>query len=227
MLFLVATPIGNLSDVSFRAIETLKEVDLIIAEDTRHTKILLKHFEIDNKIDSLHSFSKEEKILHFVKILKEGKKIAMVSDAGTPTILDPGYNLVKRCYENNVSVCSIPGACALTVALSASPFPKDKFLFLGFLPVKKGRQTIFETIVNSKNTVVFYESKHRIERTLKTLAEKIDENRLICVARELTKIHEEFTVLPAKDIITKKLPFTIKGEFVVMLAPSNFELNYE
>ena len=227
MLFLVATPIGNLSDITLRALETLKEVDLIIAEDTRHTKILLNHFEIDKKIDSLHSFSKEEKILHFLKILKEGKKIAMVSDAGTPTILDPGYNLVKLCYENDVAVTSIPGACALTVAISASPFPKDKFLFLGFLPIKKGRQTIFETIVNSKNTVVFYESKHRIERTLKNLAEKLEENRLICVGRELTKMHEDFTVLKAKDIITKNLPFTIKGEFVVMVAPSNFELNYE
>lgn len=227
MLFLVATPIGNLSDMSLRAIETLKEVDLIIAEDTRHTKILMNHFEIDKKIDSLHSFSKEEKILHFIKILKEGTKIAMVSDAGTPTILDPGYNLVKLCYENDILVSSIPGPCALTVAISASPFPKDKFLFLGFLPVKKGKQTTFETIVNSKNTVIFYESKHRIERTLKSLAEKMDPERLFCVARELTKIHEEFTVIKSKDIITSKLPFTVKGEFVVMVAPSNFRLNYE
>lgn len=227
MLYLVATPIGNLSDITTRALETLNEVDLIIAEDTRHTKILLNHYQIDKKIDSLHSFSKEEKILHFVKILKEGQKIAMVSDAGTPTILDPGYNLVKLCYENDVNVTSIPGACALITALAASPFPKDKFLFLGFLPVKKGRQTTFESIVNSKNTVVFYESKHRIERTLKSLAEKLEENRLICIARELTKLHEDFTVVSAKDIITKQLPFTMKGEFVVMVAPSNFELNYE
>jgi len=226
MLFLVATPIGNLSDITLRAIETLKEVDLIIAEDTRHSKILLKYLEIDKKIDSLHSFSKPEKVINFIKQLEQGSKIAMISDAGTPTILDPGYGLVKKCYEHGIVVTSLPGPCALIAALSASPFPKDKFLFLGFLPVKKGLQTTIETIVNSKNTVVFYESKHRIQKTLTLIAGKVGPDRLICVARELTKIHEGFTVLSAEDIITQNLPFPIKGEFVVMVAPSNYKLDY-
>jgi len=227
MLYLVSTPIGNLEDISFRAIQTLKDCDLIVAEDTRHTKILLKNYEIDNTIDSLHSYTKEEKLLGFVEQLKSGLKIALVSDAGTPTILDPGYKLVKLCYENDIPVTNIPGACALITALSSSPFPKDKFLFLGFLPVKKGRKTVFENIRDSKNTVVFYESKHRIEKSLKQLSDYLDHDRLICVARELTKLHEEFTVFKLKDIINLGLPFNNKGEFVVMVAPDNYDLNNE
>src|SRR3989338_3524264 len=190
-LYLVSTPIGNLEDITLRALRILKEVDLIACEDTRVTKKLLDHYQIKTPTVSYHQHSQVGKINFLISQLKFGKNVALVSDAGTPGISDPGGLLVKAAVEQGVKVEAIPGPSALTYALSASGLSTDRFLFLGFLPHKKGRETLIKEIIASKQTIVFYESVHRILKTLEQL-KKFGLNREIVVARELTKKFETF-----------------------------------
>jgi 16S rRNA (cytidine1402-2'-O)-methyltransferase len=215
-LYITATPIGNLSDLTFRAKQTLETVDLIACEDTRHVTILLNHYGIKKPLLSFHSHSGQTKTEKIMDYLKNGSNVALVSDAGTPGISDPGYVLVQAALENGVDVIPIPGASAVITALCASGLPTDKFLYLGFLPVKKGRQTIFKKIAESEHTVVFYESPHRLKKTLEQLKEFLKPDAKLSVAKELTKIYETFYRGTILDVI-KQIPENIKGEYVVMV----------
>lgn len=215
-LYIVATPIGNLADFTFRAKEILETVQLIACEDTRHTGILLKHYNIQTPKLSFHSHSGQAKIDKIMDYLNQGDDVALVSDAGTPGISDPGYNLVQAALENKITVIPIPGASAVITALCASGLPTDKYLYLGFLPVKKGRQTIFKKIAESEHTVVFYESPHRLIKTLTQLRDHLKPEVKVSVAKELTKIYETFYRGTLEEVI-KSLPETIKGEYVVMI----------
>jgi 16S rRNA (cytidine1402-2'-O)-methyltransferase len=220
--YVIATPIGNLGDITFRAIETLKNVDLILCEDTRVTKNLLNKYNINKPTMSYHAQSKLSKTDKIFELLEEGKNLALVSDAGTPGISDPGALLVfqiKNNFGDKVEVIPIPGATALITALSASGLPTHEFTFLGFLPHKKGRETLFKEIAVSKRTMVFYESPHRILKTLESL-QKFCPDKKVCIARELTKIYEEFkTGSPVEllEYLTKN-PVKQKGEFTVLVA---------
>jgi len=220
--YVVATPIGNMADITLRAIETLKSVDLILCEDTRETKKILDKFDINAATMSYHAQSRLAKMDKIFKLLSEGKNLALVSDAGTPTISDPGAMLVSKIKEKfkyEVEVVPIPGASAVIAALSASGLPTHEFTFLGFLPHKKGRETLFKEMQESKRTVVFYESPHRILKTLESLS-KFCPDKKVCVARELTKIYEEFkTGLPNKILnYYMENPDKQRGEFTIIVA---------
>ncbi len=220
--YIVATPIGNMEDISFRAIETLKGVDLILCEDTRETKKILNKYNINNATMSYHAQSKLAKTEKIFELLEEGKSLALVSDAGTPGISDPGamlVSLVKEKFPESVQVIPIPGPSAVITALSASGLPTHEFTFLGFLPHKKGRETLFKEIASAERTMVFYESPHRILKTLESL-EKFCPNKKVCIARELTKIYEEFKTGTAEEILKYLTdnPVKQKGEFTVIVA---------
>ena len=220
--YVVATPIGNLGDITLRAIETLKDVDLILCEDTRETKKILDKYGIVKPTMSYHAQSKLSKTDKIFELLEEGKNLALVSDAGTPGISDPGALLVSKIKEylsDSVDVIPIPGPSAIIAALSASGLPTHEFTFLGFLPHKKGRETLFKEIAISERTMVFYESPHRILKTLESLV-KFCPDKKVCVARELTKIYEEFkTGTPAEilEYLTKNKEKQ-RGEFTVIVA---------
>lgn len=222
-LYIVATPIGNLEDITLRALRILKEVDLILCEDTRVTRKLLSHFEISKPTESYHSQSKFSKTEKIIKMLREGKDLALVSDSGTPTISDPGSHLVSLIREElggSVEVITIPGASAVVAALSISGLPASEFLFLGFLPHKKGRETLFKEIKTATRTVVFYESPHRIMKALTSLKEHLDDTRRVVVTRELTKIYEEVvggTPTKVLDYFTEHSD-KVRGEFVVLVS---------
>lgn len=221
-LYIVATPIGNLEDITLRALRVLKEVDLILCEDTRVTKRLLDKYEIATPTMSYHAQSKLSKVEKIFDLLKEGKNLALVSDAGTPTISDPGCLLVQQVREkfgDTVSIVPVPGPSAVLSALSVSGFPTSEFLFLGFLPHKKGRETLFKEIAIAKRTVVFYESPHRILKTLESLKKHLHPKRRILVARELTKIYEEHTIGEPEEVLTHFMnhPDRVRGEFVVIV----------
>jgi 16S rRNA (cytidine1402-2'-O)-methyltransferase len=216
MLYIVATPIGNLEDITLRAIRTLKEVDYIAAEDTRHTQILLNKYEIKNKVLSYHSYSSSHKLEKIIDLLKEGKSVALVSDAGTPGISDPAYTLITRAIEEDIRVLPIPGASSLLAALVMSGKPMDKFLYLGFLPVKKGRQTLLKSLQDEKRTMVIFESPHRILKTLNQLLEYLGD-RNISICREITKIHEEARRAPISESIEHFTKTKPKGEFVLVI----------
>ncbi len=221
-LYIIATPIGNLKDITFRAVSVLEKVDMVLCEDTRVTKKLLNHYEISANVMSYHSHSKLSKVEKIFSILKDGKSIALVSDAGTPTISDPGVLLVaqvKEKFADGVKIVPIPGPTALISALSVSAFPSSEFLFLGFLPHKKGRETLFSEISNSKRTVVFYESPHRILKTLNSLKEHLSLGRKIMIARELTKIYEETVSGTVEYVLSyfEDNPEKVRGEFVVVV----------
>jgi 16S rRNA (cytidine1402-2'-O)-methyltransferase len=220
-LYIVPTPIGNLEDITLRAINILKEVDLVLCEDTSVTQRLFQEYDIITKTSVFYAQTGVKNIEKVMKLLEEGKRIALVSDAGTPTISDPGVLLVDKVRNElpDVKVISLPGASAVITALSASGISSAQFIFLGFLPHKKGRETLFKEIKNSERTVVFYESVHRIEKTLESLAESLEEKRQVVVARELTKIYEEVIRGNAKyvrDYFGKKKD-KIRGEFVVIV----------
>ena len=227
ILYIIATPIGNLQDISQRAIETLKEVDLILCEDTRVTKKLLNHYQIEKPILSYHQHSKLTKINYILELLKEGKNLALVSDAGTPGISDPGNKLVELAtgeLGDRVEIVPIPGASAVTAAASISGFPMDKFLFLGFPPTKRKRKKFFEEVINSKYPVIFYESPYRIMKTLKELKLSSDKShgnylttKEIVVCRELTKKFETVYRGEIDEVIEKIEKDKIKGEFVVIV----------
>jgi 16S rRNA (cytidine1402-2'-O)-methyltransferase len=217
MLFIVATPIGNLEDITFRAVKVLKEADIILAEDTRHSKILLDKYGIDKKMLSYHSHSGVMKLDKIMNLLIEGKNCALISDAGTPGISDPAYKLITKAIEAEIEVIPIPGPAAFLAALQASGLPMHNFKFLGFLPIKKGRQTLLESLKDEELTVIFYESPHRLLKTLNQLEELVGGERKLVVARELTKIHEEFirgTVSGLKEMLADRKP---KGEYTLLL----------
>ena len=215
ILYLVATPIGNLEDITFRAIKILKEVDLIAAEDTRHTLKLLNHYEISKPLISYHRHNEEIKVDGLIEKLKDGKNIAVVSDAGTPAICDPGEVIVKEALKENIKVVPIPGACAFVNALITSGLDTKEFVFYGFLSInKKLRKEKLEQIKKENKTTILYEAPHKLKNTLEDL-ENILEGRKIVIARELTKIHEEFIRGTAKEILEKyKEP---KGEHIILI----------
>lgn len=219
--FVVATPIGNLGDITFRAVEILKNVDFILCEDTRTSGHLFKKYSIEKPTISFHAHSKGNKYEKIFSLLEEGKDLALVSDAGTPGISDPGALLVseiKTRFKGEVEVIPIPGASAIITALSASGLPTHAFVFLGFLPHKKGRETLFKEIGEGERTYVFYESTHRILKTLESLVLHAG-GKKVCLARELTKIHEEFLLGTAEELlaILTQNPIKQKGEFTVII----------
>lgn len=227
ILYLVATPIGNLEDITFRAVRILKEVDLIAAEDTRHTIKLLNHYEIKKPLVSYHEHNKVEKGQFLISKLLEGKSIALVSDAGTPGISDPGEDIVKLAGYNGIIVTMIPGPVAAVTALVLSGLPTGKFLFEGFLPVnKKTRKEIILALKSETRTIVFYEAPHKLSSTLKDLLEHLG-NRKISIARELTKKFEEVTRFTLQDSIAKYENIDPKGEFVLVVEGANFEETIE
>ncbi|MDH5597283.1 MAG: 16S rRNA (cytidine(1402)-2'-O)-methyltransferase [Candidatus Peregrinibacteria bacterium] len=215
-LYIVATPIGHLGDLTFRAKEVLEQVDLVACEDTRHTGILLNHYGIKTAKLSFHAHSGQAKVDKIMAYLEGDKDVALVSDAGTPGISDPGYVLVQAALQAEVQVVPIPGPSAVITALCASGLPTDKYLYLGFLPVKKGRQTIFKKIAESEHTVVFYESPHRLVKTLGQLGEFLKPDTRVVVAKELTKVYENFYRGTLKEVLAA-LPEKVKGEYVVMI----------
>ncbi|MCK5190659.1 MAG: 16S rRNA (cytidine(1402)-2'-O)-methyltransferase [Methylococcales bacterium] len=219
-LYVVATPIGNLADFSYRAVEILKKVDLIAAEDTRHVKMLLQHYAISNKLVSLHQHNEEKAAPGLIDKIKKGMSVALVSDAGTPLLSDPGMPLVKLAKQEGVEVSPIPGACALIAALSVSGLPATRFIFEGFLPrTSSARKAFFSTRKNESATWVFYESSHRILASLEDLAEIIPSGRRIVIARELTKIYETVVNDSLASVLNlvKNNDNMQKGEFVVLV----------
>ena len=217
MLYLVPTPIGNLEDITLRALRVLKEVDCILAEDTRTSGKLLKHFEIKTPMQSHHMHNEHKTVEHLVKRLQSGETIALISDAGTPAISDPGFLLTRACVENNIEVNCLPGATAFVPALVNSGLPNDKFIFEGFLPVKKGRQTRLKLLAEETRTIIFYESPHKLVKTLGHFCEYFGEDRPVSVSREITKLFEETIRGTAKEVLehyTNKPP---KGEIVIIV----------
>ena len=217
-LFIVPTPIGNLKDITIRAIDTLQSVDIIYAEDTRTSSKLLNHYEISTPMQSFHKHNEHTKIYNIVSILKEGKTAAIISDAGTPGISDPGFSLVRACVEKDIEVECLPGPTALIPALINSGFPCEKFSFEGFLPAKKGRTKRLKEIATQEKTMIFYESPHRLIKTLKDFFEYFGIKRQVSVSREISKKFEETirgTLLQAIHHFEKNKP---KGEFVIVLS---------
>jgi 16S rRNA (cytidine1402-2'-O)-methyltransferase len=222
-LSVVATPIGNLGDITLRAIDTLKNADVIACEDTRVSSKLLARYDIKKPLIIFHAQSAKSATNRVLALLAEGKRVALVTDAGTPGISDPGSMLVKEVRERlngDVSIESIPGPAAVTAALSIAGVPTDSFLFLGFLPHKKGRQTMFKEIADSKHTVVFYESPHRIEKALASLASVLAPSRRVTVAREITKLHESLVQGTSEEVANhfSTHPGEVRGEFVVIVS---------
>ncbi len=216
-LYIVPTPIGNLEDITLRAIRILKSVDLILAEDTRKTSFLLQHFNIQNKMHSHHKFNEHRNVERFIEYLLEGKSIALVSDAGTPGISDPGFLIVKLCIERNISVECLPGATAFIPALLLSGFACDKFVFEGFLPHKKGRQTRIKQLAEERRTIILYESPYRIEKTIVQLKEFFPNDRRVCICRELTKKFEEVIRGSIAEVYTNINNYKLLGEMVLVI----------
>lgn len=222
-LILVPTPIGNLQDITLRAISVLKDADILLAEDTRVSAKLLKHLEIEKKLTAHHKFNEHKTVNSIVSKIEQGNKVALISDAGTPAISDPGFLLVRACTEKKIKVECLPGATALIPALAVSGLPTEKFVFEGFLPQKKGRQTRLKMLAEESRTMIFYESPYRLVKTLGQFAEFFEETRKACVCRELSKMFEEVkrgTVLELKDYYTDHPP---KGEIVIVVEGKNLK----
>ncbi|MDR3286724.1 MAG: 16S rRNA (cytidine(1402)-2'-O)-methyltransferase [Prevotellaceae bacterium] len=217
-LYLIPTPIGNLGDITFRAVKILSEVDIILAEDTRTTSFLLKHYSIEKKMFSHHKFNEHKTVEQITQRIAEGQSVALVSDAGTPGISDPGFLLVRTCIENNIEVECLPGATAFVPALVNSGLPCDKFVFEGFLPQKKGRQKRLEQLANEERTMVFYESPFRLTKTLLQFAEVFGSSRKACVSREITKLHEENIRGTLQQLIEHFSEKPPKGEIVITVS---------
>ena len=217
-LYIVPTPIGNLEDITLRAIKVLKSVDLILAEDTRTSGKLLKHFEIGTQMHSHHMHNEHKTVQGIIQKLKTGTTIALISDAGTPAISDPGFLLTRACVENNIPVDCLPGATAFVPALVNSGLPNDKFVFEGFLPVKKGRQTRFLLLAEEPRTIILYESPHKLLKTLSQICEYFGKDRQVSLSRELTKLFEETQRGTAKSILDHYTNHPPKGEIVIVIA---------
>ncbi|RZP07227.1 MAG: 16S rRNA (cytidine(1402)-2'-O)-methyltransferase [Flavobacteriales bacterium] len=216
-IYIVPTPIGNLDDITLRAINVLKDVDLILCEDTRRSKKLLVHYEIETPLRSHHKFNEHQEVDIIIEKIKSGTKVALISDAGTPGISDPGYLIVRTCIQNNIEIDCLPGPTAFVPALINSGIPSDKFIFEGFLPLKKGRKTRLEILSREERTMVFYESPHKILKTLNDFLIHFGSNRKVSISRELTKIYEETirgTIHSVLESLTEK---SIKGEIVVIV----------
>jgi len=218
MLFIVPTPVGNMDDMTFRAIKVLKEVDLILAEDTRTSGILLKHFEIKNSMMSHHKFNEHQTVEMLVKRIEAGERVALISDAGTPGISDPGFLLARECVKAGIEVQTLPGATAFVPALVSSGLPCDKFCFEGFLPQKKGRQTAMKALAEETRTMVFYESPYRLVKTLTQLAEIFGSERQASVSREISKVHEETVHGTLSELVTHFTETEPRGEIVLVVA---------
>ena len=219
-LYLVPTPIGNLEDITLRAIRILGEVDGILAEDTRNSGQLLKHLNISKPLYSHHAHNEHTGVPGVIKMLKEGKSLALISDAGTPGISDPGYLLVKACVDNGIEVESLPGATAFVPALVNSGFPTDRFVYEGFLPHKKGRQTRWKALAEEERTIVLYESPHRLVKALEQIIEFISPERQVMVGRELSKMHEQMVRGTATEVLTyfTAHPDKVRGEIVIVIS---------
>lgn len=216
-LYLIPTPIGNLEDITLRAIRILKEVDLVLAEDTRTSKPLMKHFEISTPLQSHHLFNEHAKVEEVVNQIKSGITIALITDAGTPGISDPGFLLVRECIKNDIEVETLPGATAFVPALVNSGLPSERFCFEGFLPHKKGRQTKLESLVEEERTMIFYESPHRLIKTLTSFSEYFGKERKASISRELTKMFEENKRGTLEELIAYFSSKSIKGEIVIVV----------
>jgi 16S rRNA (cytidine1402-2'-O)-methyltransferase len=216
-LYLIPTPIGNLEDITLRAIRILKSVDLILAEDTRKSSILLKKYEIGSPMKPFHKFNEHKSLAANIEKIKEGKDIALITDAGTPGISDPGFLLVRECVKNNIEIETLPGAAAFIPALVNSGFPTDRFCFEGFLPQKKGRHKKMDSIRDEERTMIFYESPFRLIKTLTLFAEYFGEDRRASVSRELSKIHEETLRGTIEELIDHFTEKGVKGEIVIVV----------
>mgnify|MGYP001104703819 CR=1 FL=1 len=217
-LYVVPTPVGNLEDMTFRAIRILKEADLVLAEDTRTSGILLKHFEIKNAMQSYHKFNEHKTVEGIINRLKAGETIALVSDAGTPGISDPGFLVVRECVKNDIKVQCLPGATAFVPALVASGLPDERFCFEGFLPQKKGRMTRLNALTEETRTMIFYESPYRLVKTLTQFAELFGPERKVSVCREISKIHEESVRGTLQEVVAHFTANEPRGEIVIVLA---------
>ena len=216
-LYIVPTPIGNLEDITFRALRILKEVDFILSEDTRTTQKLLKHYEIENRCYAYHIYNEHKQVSRYIDQIKQAAAVALTSDAGTPGISDPGYLLIRESIKEGIDVICLPGATALIPALINSGLPSDQFLFYGFLPHKKGKQSALKKIAESDQTVIFYESPHRLLKTLEMMLPLFEEDRVISISREISKVYEETyrgTVAECLQYFEKK---EVKGEIVVVV----------
>tara|TARA_R110002051_G_scaffold232400_1_gene294128 strand:- start:15886 stop:16566 length:681 start_codon:yes stop_codon:yes gene_type:complete len=222
-LYIVPTPIGNLEDITLRAIRVLKEADLILAEDTRTSGKLLQHLEVTTHMQSHHMHNEHKTVDTIIKRLLSGETIALISDAGTPAISDPGFLLTRACVENNIEVDCLPGATAFVPALVNSGLPNDKFVFEGFLPVKKGRQTRFKLLAEETRTIIFYESPHKLLKTLGNFMEYFGADRQVSVSRELTKLYEETIRGTVEEVLKHYTDKPPKGEIVIVVAGKNKE----
>ncbi len=216
-LYIIPTPVGNLEDMTFRAIRILKEVDLILAEDTRTSGILLKHFEIKNAMQSHHKFNEHKTVESVINKIKAGETVALISDAGTPGISDPGFLVVRECVRNGIEVECLPGATAFVPALVSSGLPNDRFCFEGFLPQKKGRMTRLKALALEKRTMVFYESPHRVVKALMQFSEYFGIDRQASVSREISKIHEETVRGTLSELISHFTANEPRGEIVIVI----------
>ena len=217
-LLIVPTPIGNLEDITLRAISTLKSVDLILAEDTRTSGKLLKHFEISTPMQSYHMHNEHKILDRIIEKLKSGFEIALISDAGTPAISDPGFLLTRACVAEQISVECLPGPTAFVPALVNSGLPNDRFIFEGFLPIKKGRQTRLKLLAEEERTIVLYESPHKLNKTLEQICVFFGEDRQISISRELTKLFEETRRGTAKELLDHYSKAAVKGEIVIVIS---------
>lgn len=216
-LYIVPTPIGNLEDITLRSINVLIDSDLVLCEDTRRSKILMSHYKINTQLKSFHKFNEHKEVDSIVDQIKEGKKISLISDAGTPGISDPGFLIVRTCIESEIEIECLPGATAFVPALINSGIPSDKFVFEGFLPVKKGRKTRLETLSNEERTMIFYESPHKILKTLNEFKLNFGPERKISISRELTKVYEENIRGTVEEVISFFGDKKIKGEIVIVV----------
>lgn len=220
-LYIVPTPIGNLEDITLRALRILKEVDLILAEDTRTSGFLLKHFEIDKKLASFHKFNEHKSLQAFISRLNAGESIALISDAGTPSISDPGFLIVRECVNQDIEVECLPGATAFVPALVTSGLPSDRFIFEGFLPQKKGRQKKMLELANEDRTIIFYESPFRLVKALEEVQQYFGSERKVSVSREISKLHEETVRGTVAEVLGHFKSKPPKGEIVIVVEGKN------
>lgn len=218
-LTIIPTPVGNLDDITLRALNTLKEVDLLLCEDTRHTSKLLKHFAIEVQVKSFHMHNEHDKLEEVLNLIANGKHVGLVSDAGTPGISDPGFLLSRACAQAKINVECLPGATAFVPALVASGLPCNEFTFVGFLPPKKGRQTKLKSLTTIENTIILYESPYKILKTINQMLEHFDEETPVVVAREISKIHETYHRGTLKELSVEFENAKLKGEMVIVLSP--------
>jgi len=216
-LYLIPTPIGNLADITLRALDVLKSVDIILAEDTRTSGFLLKHYEISKPLQSFHIFNEHKTLAGLITRMQQGEVMALISDAGTPGISDPGFLLVREALKAGLQIDCLPGATALIPALVKSGFPTDRFVFEGFLPHKKGRQTMLKRLAEEDRTMILYESPHRLIKTLEQIVEFFGSERLVSVSRELTKLHEETRTGTVVEVLEHFKQKEVKGEIVIVI----------